>query len=335
MKYLVIFFILLFLSSCSDDTINNNGTSNPVADFDLYYTKFITSRRKVECYTIKSDGSNRRLLNDSIGVTSHSFYNRVSLAGIDTNGYFLTPLYTANSDGTNLKKIPSDGYYPAYFILSPKGDKVLYTTDEGNYLIVVNADGTGLVQVSDGIRGTEQIPKFSPDGKQIAFFEAPSSLQTGLYISNTTGTYKKLLKDSIFYSNGFTLDWSPDGSKIVYQNRKGNGNEAKICIIDTSGAYYVVLNAGYNPDWSPNGDKICFLNYINSGPLDIFIMDNDGNNIINLTNTSSFNEYEPVWASDNHRIMYSNSSGKVSIFDTDQMSSHIVIDSVYWPYWKY
>src|SRR5215216_3113883 len=56
------------------------------------------------------------------------------------------------------------------------------------------------------------------------------------------------------------------------------------------------------PAWSPDGTKIAFtgpgdLNEDGSGGLgDIYIMDADGTNRTNLTDTSDFLEYQPSWA---------------------------------------
>jgi Tol biopolymer transport system component len=56
------------------------------------------------------------------------------------------------------------------------------------------------------------------------------------------------------------------------------------------------------PAWSPDGTKIAFtgpgeLNEDNSGGLgDIYVMDADGTDRINLTNTPDFLDYRPSWA---------------------------------------
>lgn len=341
MKYLLsltlLFICLISFNSCGDDIINNNG-GNPTADFDIYVTKFNGALLRVETYVVKSDGSNLSLLNDSLGVTSHSYNNKLTFTGIDTTGYFLNPLYTANSDGTNLVKISFGSYFPVYYILSPAGDKVLFTTDAGNYLILANIDGTGMIQISDGIRGTEQVPKFSPDGKLIAFFEAPQNLETGLYIVNTDGTGKKMLMDSIYYSANYTLDWSPDGTKIIFQYNKNNLNSPRVCSIDTSGVNLVELAEGINPSYSLNGTKICFKKNVNQGIFDLFVVNADGSNVINITNTLNLNEAGGYWSFNSEKILYSELSGgsqSLRIYDINSQSSALLVDQSVWGYWKY
>ena len=185
MKPFVLLCLFLLFSGCGDDmTNNNNGNTSP--DFDIYLLNINSSLRRFETYTVKSDGTNLNLFSDSLFVGASSRQNKILTGNIDTTGYFISAIYSADYYGANLVNIPLSIYYPVYFDLSPIGDKALFTTDEGNFLCIVNTNATGLLKLSDGIRGTEVIPKFSPNGNLIAYFEAPPSLETGLYITNTS-----------------------------------------------------------------------------------------------------------------------------------------------------
>ncbi len=332
---------LLLLLSCGDNQINNTGTIN-ISDFDLYYSKINSSLRRVESYTIKIDGSSKELFSDSLAVTSCSYNGKITLARLDSvSGFYYSGLYTADNDGRNMVKIPSAGYYPYYYIISNSGDKVLFTTDAGNYLCIINSDGTGFIQISDGIRGTEEAPKFSPDGKRVAYFEAPPSLTTGLYVNNVSGTNKKLLKDNIYYDIGnCTIDWSPDGSKIVYQNKINNGSQTKICIIDTSGNGYAELTIGSRPSWSPSGNKIFYEVNVNQGIYDIFLMNPDGTDAVNITNSPDVYNHGRLWSKNGNLILYSAQSLSTSVprvmyYDITSNNSHFVIDSISAAVWKY
>lgn len=333
MKYIIILFTAMLLTGCANEIINNNG--NSTVDFDIYLSRHRGFFPRVNSYVIKKDGTSRRLFNDSLCVTSPSYKNKITMASIDSSGSFLNLLYSANSDGTGIVKIPKGSYYPVYLSLSPRGDKVLFTTDAGNYLCVVNIDGTGLIQISDGIRGTEQIPKFSPDGKQIAFFEALPNLTTGLYSIGTDGTNKKLLKDSIYYSAGFTLDWSSDGSKVVYQNKPHNSLPSKICTIDITGLNYEELANGENPSCSPFGDKICFLENVNQGIYDLFMMNSNGSGIVNLTNSQSEYDNPGSWSPEGEKILYTVGGNKVKLYDLNSQTTYNLTDSTFWAFWKY
>lgn len=340
-KSLQLILIFLFFS-CSDNNIVNNGGGNGNLDFDLFLGKINSQLRRVESYTIKKDGTGLSLFNDSMVVTSCSYNSKITLAKLDSvSGFYYSGLYTADVNGSNIKKIPSAGYFPQYYIISNTGDKVLFTTDAGNYMCVINSDGTGFIQLSDGIRGTEIAPKFSPDGTRIAYFEAPASLETSLYIINTSGQNKKLLADSIFYDIGNTsIDWSPDGSRIIFQNKINNGTVTKICDIDTSGNGYVELATGSMPAWSPSGDKIFYQVNVNQGIEDIFMMNPDGSQQVNLTSSPDNYDRGLMWSKDGTRILYisqqvQSQQTRVMFYDKVNGSSSFVADSFTWGVWKY
>ena len=74
----------------------------------------------------------------------------------------------------------------------------------------------------------------------------------------------------------------------------------------------------WTPIFSPIEEKIVFSMYIPSNDnYDIFIMDFDGNNKINLTNTSSYEKF-PQFSPDGSFIIYQGwHKGKMEIFFTN------------------
>ena len=340
MKYLLILFILLSIYSCGNDTVNNGSiTIGGNTEFDIYSFRINNALLRYEAIVVKEDGTNNRLFNDSLFVLCSSVNDKILLGKVDNTGFSISSLYSASQNGSGLLNIPITGYYPFYFDINVTGDKALFTTDAGNFLCVINTNGTGLIQLSDGIRGTEEVPRFSPDGKLIAYFEAQANFETGLYISNTSGTYKKQLTDSIFYSSGFNLSWSPGGDKIVFLNRKDNLQVTKICIIDTSGNNYEVLTTGYSPEWSPNGNKISFTGAGTPGGSDLFLMNPDGSQVTNISNSENVIEGNEKWSRDGTKLLFSqqysgNTALSYFIYEMNSGNSSFVIDSVYGCIWK-
>jgi Tol biopolymer transport system component len=77
-------------------------------------------------------------------------------------------------------------------------------------VIVVNADGSGLVNVTHG-GGADRAPACSPDGTRIAFERRAGNKD--LYIASADGS--ELLRLTDLPSTEFAPTWSPDGEHLV------------------------------------------------------------------------------------------------------------------------
>jgi Tol biopolymer transport system component len=115
--------------------------------------------------------------------------------------------------------------------------------------------------------------------------------------------------------------WSPDGSRIAFVSDKEGSNQIYVMEVDGSNVTRLT-NTGedYNsPTWSPDGLKIAFVTgdkwpafnvrmpmYLST---DIYIMDCDGKNSINLTSqlatSGSINIY-PAWSPDGKKLAFIN-----------------------------
>ncbi|KXK55601.1 MAG: WD40-like Beta Propeller [Chlorobi bacterium OLB5] len=339
MKNPIILFLIFSLSffitfsSCSDKVINNN--LNPEPDFDIYLVKRDFQNNLISTYTIKSDGSELKLFNDSMGVSNYSYRNKILLT---KGGFSFNDIYIANYDGSNMTKIPMSNYQVYYCNLSPDAEKLYFISgSSGMDLYTVNADGSGLVQITDQLSSFYSV-KFSPDGKMIAYLETsyfPNHRGTKLFISNTSGTYKKLLKDSI--QDGGSVDWSSDGKKIIFHFLVTGMYVEKIGVIDTAISNFTVLANGYFPAWSPNGGKICFVSS-NGTNTELYLMNEDGSNIINVSNIPGINPYYIKWSKDGMRILYRSIEGsnpaKLWMYDLNANSNTLLADSVYDAVWQ-
>ena len=108
--------------------------------------------------------------------------------------------------------------------------------------------------------GQDHIPKWSPDGKYIAFLSNRGTDQ-----SQSSGDLWMLELDTLelsqvthgkaipFYELAFV--WSPDGSEILYSSEKDEKNTTEIISLKDSSVR--VLGGMWGPfSWSANGDRI-------------------------------------------------------------------------------
>ena len=179
-------------------------------------------------------------------------------------------------------------------------------------------------------------PKFSPDGKKIAFLSSRSG-KNQIWIMNTLGGEAKRLTDE---KKGIrSIKWSPDGKKISFlkndndteEEKKSKENKTDVILVDKNFKYshiytynfdedsvFQITNGDFsvnNFDYSPDGKKIIFSHQedtnINTGFVntDISIIDSDGNNLKILIDRPG-RDGNPIFSRDGNKFAFISSGGK-------------------------
>jgi Tol biopolymer transport system component len=163
----------------------------------------------------------------------------------------------------------------------PDGIRLIYYANDfdvhGIYLYDLTQD-TDIPLVTNAENGME--PSWSPDGSRIAFVkysEGPKSCQ--IYTANIDGTESRQLTRGPYYN--WTPRWSPDGRKLVLETTR---------------------NSNLEPDVNSGGYR------------DIYVMDANGQNQINLTKKTY--GHHPSWSPDGKSIAYMSygESGAANIY---------------------
>ena len=97
-------------------------------------------------------------------------------------------------------------------------------------------------------------------------------------------------------STAQTLNWSPDGRKIVFVSDRDGNLEIYVMNADGSGQRNLTRHPGYDsdPEWSPDGRKIAFATK-REGNFEIYVMNADGSGQHNLTRNPAPDRF-PVWS---------------------------------------
>ena len=184
-------------------------------------------------------------------------------------------------------------------------------------LYVMNADGSNQKLLTTAwfanrqLVSNENAPTWSPDGKLIAFqghslFHHP--LNKPAYVIHADGSGLARLPDVLH-----NMDWSPDGTRLVYDfNGQGiritNAPSISFGGADVAGpATGPVLTTkpgDRNASWSLDGKRIVFNRSPNgdgSAP-NVFVMNADGSALTDLTGNSS--DQLPVWAPNGTKIAF-------------------------------
>jgi Tol biopolymer transport system component len=233
-------------------------------------------------------------------------------------------VYTVNAKGKGLKSLvpcrfkvdPTSGMsskpgidcvgvdQPAW---SPNGSKLAFVyrlvdrSYEGSLKLdtgiwIVNADGTGLHQVTQRTAGTSWDfgPQWSPDGSKLSFFRSDLKLQAdAVFTVNADGTGEFQVTPWEL-SAGNSTDWSPDGQWLLFnvQPRDGFSNLYKAHPDGTGLTNLTKQPAGgkqyLSSSFSPDGTKIVAARTPGAGPegaADLVVMNSDGSKAHAITRT--------------------------------------------------
>jgi hypothetical protein len=172
----------------------------------------------------------------------------------------------------------------------------------GSSLHVINADGTGPVDITPATCQDAYEPRWAPGGSRILFINrcGPSG-SFDISTINPDGTgFASVVATGV---DDARVTFSPDGNKIAYESSVDGDPE--IYVADATGSNPVRLTdaPGWDdaPSWSPDGSKIVFQSdRAGSGP-EIYVMDADGSNVVPLTQGSG---QRPSWSPDGGRIAF-------------------------------
>ena len=232
-------------------------------------------------------------------------------ANIDPAGRW--DLFTMRPDGTGVKRLtilPEPTWPFASPDWSPHSSQLLFISPNPSLghtqVYRINADGTGLTQLTHSTTKDNDLATWSPDGTEILVARA-GTREHAIWVMNADGTgFKKLTSD--LYPNEHP-EFTPDGRHIIYASQK-DGLVSAIWIMNPDGSNKrrltpAALEAA-SPDVSPDGSHVVFVK--DGDPLKptaIFSMRIDGAQITRLTHPGCcHHDSLPNYSPDGKQIVF-------------------------------
>lgn len=196
------------------------------------------------------------------------------------------------------------------FVNTPSASGVLAP---GRFAIqAIRPDGTGLTTILSRHREIGLAPRWSPDGKQIAFsMNSARSTSMGLYVVNANGT--GLRKVSTGHRGNEGPAWSPDGTKIAF------ASDEHIFVKNLKTGTVTQVTRGTADDgapaWSPDGRKIAFERCLPARRICHLWVKNLKTGQFRQITSGPFYDLGPAWSPDGRRIAFASMrTGRWNIF---------------------
>ena len=193
----------------------------------------------------------------------------------------------------------------------PNGKIAFQTFRTGDSeIFAVDPDGSNPVNLSQHPNSDDHHPDWSADGTRVVFErEDTEEGDVDIWVMNADGSGQTRLTNE---DGGSSPSWSPDGSKIAFASAPEDGLGFDIWVMNADGSDPEPLtNDEFDDDqpaWSPDGSKIAFISDrddpLAEGMYDIHVMDADGGNRVNVTNSVDVHDIQPTWSPDGTKIAW-------------------------------
>lgn len=203
-------------------------------------------------------------------------------------------IFVANADGSNLRQLTDGRGYDAEATVSPRGDRIVFTSvrDGDLDLYTMNLDGSDVKRLTDRV-GYDGGAFFSPDGSKIVWrAHYPEGAEKEDYL--------RLLAEGLI--------------------RPG---ELDIWVMDADGSNQRQLTnvggANFAPFWHPSGEKIIWSSSHHDPSrreFDLFMINLDGTGMKQITFAEGFDGF-PVFSPDGRYLVWGSNRNNGGTRDTN------------------
>lgn len=203
-------------------------------------------------------------------------------------------IFVADISGKIRKKLTDSPGYDAEATVSPKGDKIVFTSVRNGDidLYVMDIDGSNVHQVTNEL-GYDGGAFFSPDGTKLVFRASRPKTPEAI------AEYKQLLSEGLVMPTNMELyTCNVDGSDLRQVTNLGGANWA--------------------PYFTPDGNRIIFSsNHVSKGyKFNLWLINVDGTGLEQVSYDKTFDAF-PVFSRDGKQLIFSSNRNNKGTHDTN------------------
>jgi TolB protein len=204
-------------------------------------------------------------------------------------------IFVADRKGKVKKQLTTEAGYDAEATVSPKGDKIIFTSMRNGDLdlYVMDIDGKNVKQITTDL-GYDGGAWFSPDGSKIVW--RASRPKTEQEVKD----YKDLLNQGmVMPTNMEVFVANADGTNVQQVTKLGKANWA--------------------PNFMPDGKRIIFASnheYERGFPFNMYIMNMDGTGLKKISHDGGFDAF-PMFSPDGKKLIFSSNRNNGGTHDTN------------------
>lgn len=292
-----------------------NGGENAEAYLSFDQKKLILQAKTdgMECdqiFTMNIDGSNKKLVSTGKGRTTCSYFlpgdKKIIYASTHLSGDKCPPnpdfskgyvwklydefeIFIADANGENIVQVTNNDSYDAEATVSPKGDKIVFTSlrDGDPELYLMDIDGSNQERITFE-KGYDGGAFFSQDGSKLVYRASRPVSEKELQ------DYDELVKERLVRPGILEIHVMDIETK-------------KVTKVTNFG------KASFAPFMHPSGDKIIFCSNVNSKDprnFDLYLINTDGTGLEQVTFNETFDGFPMFTADGKHLVFASNRFNK-------------------------